>query len=233
MNEANNEMPQFLGCDQHQDTPPDKHLKSVRCAGCGSNKHHLSGCLKAGDDGLMSGCPRCNTLSHSASNCSAVKTDKERFIWFVKKRGSMPSFLDFNTWYRLASVQGGLTVEDRFPWTVEFTQSFADEIEDLQKDLDTLGIGSEFRLPEDPKLSGWLAVRMYHQCRAKEDQKVLDASRETVVLDGVVTNKKRAAMIVSDDFDGEEEAQETTDTSRDTDFDDSIISDVKWAVPQR
>ncbi|KAF5631686.1 hypothetical protein F52700_6606 [Fusarium sp. NRRL 52700] len=116
-------------------------------------------------------------------NCSAVNTDKERFIWFVKKRGGMPSFLDFNTWFLLASREGGLTVHDRFPWTAEFTKSFADDIKRLQNDLDAIGLEGEFRLPEDPKLSGWRAVKMYHQRRAKEGQKALDASQETVVLD--------------------------------------------------
>ncbi|KAF5580051.1 uncharacterized protein FSUBG_13490 [Fusarium subglutinans] len=130
-------------------------------------------CLKADDDGLMKGCPRCDTLSHNASNCSTVKTDKERFVWFVKKRGSMPSFLDFNTWFRLASVEGSLTAQDRFPWSAKFTKFNADDIEQLQNDLDTLGLG--------------------------EDQKALDASQETVVLDGVVMNKKRAAIILAGD----------------------------------
>ncbi|KAF5547752.1 hypothetical protein FMEXI_5078 [Fusarium mexicanum] len=187
------------GSDQDKGRPHDRSQRRMFCVGCKSSKHCLDSCLKADDDGLMKGCPRCDTLSHNASNCSTVKTDKERFIWFVKKRGSMPSFLDFNTWFRLASVEGSLTAQDRFPWTAKFTKFNADDIEQLQNDLDTLGLGGEFRLPEDPKLLGWRAVKMYHQLLAKEDQKALDASQETVVLDGVVMNKKRAAMILAGD----------------------------------
>ncbi|KAF5681718.1 hypothetical protein FCIRC_5444 [Fusarium circinatum] len=185
--------------DQEKGRPHHRSQRRMFCVGCKSSKHCLDSCLKADDDGLMKGCPRCDTLSHNASNCSTVKTDKERFIWFVKKRGSMPSFLDFNTWFRLASVEGSLTAQDRFPWTAKFTKFNADDIEQLQNDLDTLGLGGEFRLPEDPKLLGWRAVKMYHQLLAKEDQKALDASQETVVLDGVVMNKKRAAMILAGD----------------------------------
>ncbi|KAH7178785.1 hypothetical protein DER46DRAFT_656038 [Fusarium sp. MPI-SDFR-AT-0072] len=189
--------PQSQGGGQDQDAHPNKRLKRVQCVGCGSDKHRLSDCLKAGDDGLMKGCPRCNTASHNASNCRCVKTDKDRFVWFVKKRCNMPSFLDFNTWYRLASAKGGLTAQDRFPWTAEFTKFIADDIEQFQNDLDTLGLEGELKVPEDPGLLGWRAVETYHQRRAREDQKALDASQETVVVDGVVMNKKRAAMILS------------------------------------
>ncbi|KAG5747470.1 hypothetical protein H9Q72_012229 [Fusarium xylarioides] len=55
MSNRNNDMAQFLGYDQHQDAPPAERLQSVQCVGCGSLKHRLDVCLKAGDDGLMSG----------------------------------------------------------------------------------------------------------------------------------------------------------------------------------
>ncbi|KAJ4166138.1 hypothetical protein NW765_007365 [Fusarium oxysporum] len=191
--------PQSQGGGQEQDGPPNKRLKRVQCVGCGSDKHRLSDCLKAGDDGLMKGCPHCNTISNNASNCRAVKTDSDRFVWFVQKRSNMPSFLDFNTWHRLASAEGGLTAQDRFPWTAEFAKFIADHIEQFQNDLDTLSLGGEFVLPEDPRLLGWRAVEAYHKRRAEEDQKALDASRDTVVIDGVPMNKKRAAMMLADD----------------------------------
>ncbi|EXK43689.1 hypothetical protein FOXG_04504 [Fusarium oxysporum f. sp. lycopersici 4287] len=191
--------PQTQGDGQDQGRPPDKPQRRLFCVGCKSNKHRLDSCLKAGNDGLMKGCPRCNTLRHNASNCRSINTDKDRFILFVKKRCNMPSFLDFNTWFLLASAVGGLTAQDRFPWTAEFAKFIADDIEQLQNDLDTLGLGGEFVLPEDPRLLGWRAVEAYHKRRAEEDQKALDASRDTVVIDGIPMNKKRAAMMLADD----------------------------------
>ncbi|KAF5576304.1 hypothetical protein FPANT_10996 [Fusarium pseudoanthophilum] len=191
--------PRSRGSDQENVAPPSKRQTRNRCVGCGSDNHHLGNCLKAGDDGLMKGCPHCNTLSHNASNCQAVRTDDERFNWFVRKRGCMPSFLDFNTWFPLMSFQRSAKVQNRLPWTAEFTKFNADDIDRIQNAFDNPGPGKEYELPKDPRLWDWEAVEMYHQRRAKKDQKALDPAKETVIHDGIVMNKKRAEMILAGD----------------------------------
>ncbi|KAF5703868.1 hypothetical protein FMUND_12810 [Fusarium mundagurra] len=189
------------GDGQDQGSRPQKRRSQPFCVGCKSYRHCLDTCLKADADGYMKGCPFCNTLDHDASDCGPIESDEEIFIQFVKKRACMPSFLNFDKWFSLAFDYhyDSLTVQDRFPWTAEFINSFADEIDDLQYDLDTLGLEGEFRLPEDPKLAGWRAVQVYNDRRATEKRKALDALRETLVVDGVVMNKKRAAIVLSDD----------------------------------
>ncbi|KAG5802238.1 hypothetical protein H9Q74_013104 [Fusarium xylarioides] len=189
------------GDGQDQGPRPQKRHRRVFCVGCKSYQHYLDTCLKAEADGYMKGCPFCNTLDHDASDCGPIESDEEIFIQFVKKRACMPSFLNFDKWFSLAFDYhyDSLTVHDRFSWTAEFTKSFADEIEGLQYALDTLGLEGEFRLPEDPKLAGWRAVQVYNDRREREKRKSLDALRETLVVDGVVMNKKRAAIVLSDD----------------------------------
>ncbi|KAL6413103.1 hypothetical protein AUP68_02601 [Ilyonectria robusta] len=69
--------------------PPTK-----KCGGCGSSTHNLAECLRCNDEGLMKGCPRCNTLLHGANDCSLLDGLPLREVVsdLLHGRANMPPF---------------------------------------------------------------------------------------------------------------------------------------------
>ncbi|KAH7254263.1 uncharacterized protein BKA55DRAFT_567298 [Fusarium redolens] len=174
--------PKPKGDGQDQGRPYNKRQRRLFCVGCESDKHCLDTCLKAGDNGLMKGCPLCNTLDHQASNCRSglLKVKKDRVYQFVFKRRNMPSFLNFKSWFELVSANVRPTDRECFPWTPEFTKSNAAHIEQLQNQLDTHGFRVT-KLPVDPKLMGWTAVQAHYRSLVGEGkEKALAEARSKV-----------------------------------------------------
>ncbi|RBQ69723.1 hypothetical protein FVER14953_07640 [Fusarium verticillioides] len=69
------------------------------CAGCGSSSHRLNICMKAGSvTGLMKGCPWCNTLNHSLTNCPDTKHDRAMQLELIQMRSNMPFFQPTQNW---------------------------------------------------------------------------------------------------------------------------------------
>ncbi|KAF4467767.1 hypothetical protein FALBO_5362 [Fusarium albosuccineum] len=138
----------------------------VKCAGCGSDRHDLSRCLQAGKDGLMQGCPKCNTLSHSISDCQKIRGTAAKYYFMVVLRANMPAFQATESWVSIVREMqtplkpGGKArrTPSRFPWTPAFTLKKAAEIPQLQKALDEGGF-QKARLPADPDTKDWTAVR--------------------------------------------------------------------------
>ncbi|KAJ4262936.1 hypothetical protein NW762_006549 [Fusarium torreyae] len=163
--------PGFGSCGQGQDQGGSKVDAPERqriCSGCGSKTHDLARCLKAGPDGLMRGCPRCNVLGHTAAQCIRLENHEDKAYFLITGRGNMPSFLDIATVgnvVRAVSKTGGQAngIPEQFPWTPEFTKSLAPDIESLQNDLDRFGLDADafngFKLPVDPDMKDWTAVQ--------------------------------------------------------------------------
>ncbi|SCO55385.1 uncharacterized protein FFMR_12541 [Fusarium fujikuroi] len=147
---------------QDQGYRPRKRQRRPFCVGCKSDQHYIDRCLKASDNGLMKGCPVCNTLEHSAEDCNSprVLDDVDRTCEFVYRRRNMPSFLTFESWYDLVrdNASPAPTNMDRFPWTPEFTKSISAAIDDLQQKVNDLGL-EDAKLPVDPSVNGWTAVK--------------------------------------------------------------------------
>ncbi|KAF5005952.1 hypothetical protein FDECE_7620, partial [Fusarium decemcellulare] len=60
---------------QQQQAMQHEQHRQTRCAACGSNTHLLVRCLWPGPDGIMRGCPECNTLSHTFGDCQRLRSD--------------------------------------------------------------------------------------------------------------------------------------------------------------
>lgn len=154
---------------QDQGYRPQKRQRRPFCVRCKSDQHYLDRCLKASDNGLMKGCPVCNTLDHSAEDCNnpRVLNDVDRMNEFVYRRRNMPSFLTFESWYELVrdNANPSPTDMDRFPWTHEFTKSIAASTDDLQKKVNDLGL-EDAKLPVDPSVNGWRAVKDHFNHKA-------------------------------------------------------------------
>ncbi|CAJ0550804.1 Ff.00g107340.m01.CDS01 [Fusarium sp. VM40] len=148
-----------------RDSQPDgqslpRPPKEKKCVGCGSEDHVLRRCLKAGEDGIVKGCPKCNSLTHSVFG-RTVMEDREKFLLSVVGRRGMPPLLDLKSWAELASKNSSKASAIRgFPWSEEFTKSLAEEIPRLQEALDKYGFQSPgvFTLPQDPLTKDWAAV---------------------------------------------------------------------------
>ncbi|KAI8655309.1 hypothetical protein NCS57_01279500 [Fusarium keratoplasticum] len=121
----------------------------IKCAGCGSKTHELLTCLKAAPNGLMKGCPECNTIQHNVDGCPKLKRDLNLRFWFlVQRRGRMPAFATENPDFHWASVYRQWMAEEdslgrrrsrepMFPWTPEFTQQLIEaQIQHYQERLD-------------------------------------------------------------------------------------------------
>ncbi|KAF4947788.1 hypothetical protein FSARC_13883 [Fusarium sarcochroum] len=133
------------------------------CAECGSEAHDLMKCLRACANGFMRGCPRCNTLMHSAEQCIRLEKPKDKSYFLIQKRGNMPSFLDVKAIVDVVRQVPATKIPGRFPWTTEFTKSLVSEIPALQNDMDRLGLSvtteGGFKLPVDPDMKDWDAVQ--------------------------------------------------------------------------
>ncbi|KAF5005954.1 hypothetical protein FDECE_7622 [Fusarium decemcellulare] len=151
------------------DVPPQQAQQQqhkVKCAGCGSDRHALSQCLQAGQDGLMQGCPKCNTLSHSISDCQQIHGTTAKYHYMIVLRANMPAFCAAESWISIVHEMqtplkpGGKArrTPSRFPWTPAFTVKKAAEISQLQKLLDEGGF-QKSRLPADPDTKDWTTVR--------------------------------------------------------------------------
>ncbi|KAF5977919.1 hypothetical protein FCOIX_6251 [Fusarium coicis] len=78
---------------------PFRAVQRPTCAGCRSSSHRLNICMKASQsEGLMNGCPWCNTLEHSLTNCPDTKHDLAMQLEFIQMRANMPSFQPTQDW---------------------------------------------------------------------------------------------------------------------------------------
>ncbi|KAJ3517840.1 hypothetical protein NM208_g14649 [Fusarium decemcellulare] len=172
--------------------PPQQAQHKVKCAGCGSDRHDLSRCLQAGKDGLMEGCPKCNTLSHSISDCQQIRGITAKYHFMVVTRANMPAFKATESWVSIVREMqtplkpGGKArrTPTRFPWTPAFTLKMAAEIPQLQKALDEGG-HQKARLPADPDTKDWTTVSGVgggrQQRESKKDADLIDYSDDEIV----------------------------------------------------
>ncbi|KAF5687904.1 hypothetical protein FDENT_5194 [Fusarium denticulatum] len=151
-------------------TPSTTDITSLRlpatngstCAGCGSSSHRLNICMKASQsDGLMKGCPRCNTLDHSLTDCPDTKHDLAMQLECIQMRANMPFFQPTQEWVDVvrAAVADGHKPLNNFPWTVKFTKKMYNAIEALHQDLDKVGINRRVGLPIDPSTKDWETIQ--------------------------------------------------------------------------
>ncbi|PNP81485.1 hypothetical protein FNYG_05160 [Fusarium nygamai] len=141
---------------------PFRSAQGPTCAGCGSSSHRLNICMKASQsDGLMNGCPWCNTLDHSLTNCPDTKHDLAMQLEFIQMRANMPSFQPTQDWVDVvrAAVADGHKPPNSFPWTAEFTKKMYKAVEPFQRDLDKVGINRRLGLPIDPYTKDWETVQ--------------------------------------------------------------------------
>ncbi|KAF5547728.1 hypothetical protein FMEXI_5054 [Fusarium mexicanum] len=128
-------------------------LPGFACGGCGSSSHRLNLCMQASSSsGLMKGCPWCNTLNHSLTNCPGTKHDLALQLEFIQMRANMPSFQPTLDWVDVvrAAVADGHKPPNSFPWTATFTKKICKAFEAFQRDLDKVGINRRVGLPIDP-----------------------------------------------------------------------------------
>ncbi|KAF9772635.1 hypothetical protein IL306_009650 [Fusarium sp. DS 682] len=132
------------------------------CAGCGSESHRLNICMNAGlDDGLMKGCPWCNTLEHSLTNCPETKHDLAMQLEMIQMRANMPFFQRTRDWVKVvrAAVANGHNPPDSFPWTRQFTYTMQNSLSYLQRGLNKVGVNNRKGLPIDPDTKDWATVQ--------------------------------------------------------------------------
>ncbi|KAM0548040.1 hypothetical protein ACHAPJ_010098 [Fusarium lateritium] len=140
------------------------------CAGCGSKTHVLMRCLQAGPDGLMTGCPKCNTLDHSFAQCVHLRKNGAKLDVLIEGRGNMPAFHDVGTWaliVQAATLTGFKSASgermghlNSFPWSPAFTHAMNPQIPYFQAEMDKLGLNAfnGFKLPADPATQDWAAI---------------------------------------------------------------------------
>lgn len=132
------------------------------CAGCGSSSHRLNICMKAGSvTGLMKGCPWCNTLNHSLTNCPDTKHDRAMQLELIQMRSNMPFFQPTQNWVDVvrAAVADGHKPPHSFPLTARFTKKMCKAVESFQQDLNKVGINGRVGLSIDPDTKDWDTVQ--------------------------------------------------------------------------
>ncbi|KAF5566046.1 hypothetical protein FPHYL_3959 [Fusarium phyllophilum] len=132
--------------------------KASTCAGCGSSSHWLNICMKAGLlDGLMKGCPWCNTLEHSLTNCPETQNDLAMQLEVIQMRANMPSFQPILEWVEIVrvAVANGHKPPNGFPWTAQFTKTLRSSLSLYQRGLDRVGFNNRKGLPIDPDTKDW------------------------------------------------------------------------------
>ncbi|KAF5716291.1 hypothetical protein FMUND_6440 [Fusarium mundagurra] len=132
--------------------------KASTCAGCGSSSHRLNICMKAGLlDGLMNGCPWCNTLDHSLTNCPETKHDLAMQLEVIQMRANMPSFQPTQEWVDIVrvAVAKGHKPPNGFPWTAQFTKGLRSSLSLYQRGLGRVGFNNRKGLPIDPDTKDW------------------------------------------------------------------------------
>ncbi|KAF5639231.1 hypothetical protein F52700_4083 [Fusarium sp. NRRL 52700] len=143
-------------------TAPVDDLFRSTCAGCESPEHRLILCTKASlPDGLMKGCPWCNTLRHSLSNCPKLKDDLEMQLEVIRLRANMPSFQPTQEWVAIVrtAVAKGHSPPSSFPWTAQFTNRLRGNLFGHQLDLDRVGFNNREKLPIDPCTKDWETIQ--------------------------------------------------------------------------
>ncbi|KAF5721676.1 hypothetical protein FGLOB1_125 [Fusarium globosum] len=136
--------------------------KVSKCAGCGSPSHRLNICMKAGLlDGLIKGCPWCNTLEHSLANCPETKHDLAMQLEVIQMRANMPSFQPTQDWVDIirVAVANGHKPPNGFPWTPQFTKTLRGSLSLYQRGLDRVGFNNRKGLPIDPDTKDWETVQ--------------------------------------------------------------------------
>lgn len=161
---------------------PKGPAPEVKCGGCGSKTHRLVSCLMAAPNGLMKGCPMCNTTKHDVDACPKLRDIKTRFRHLVVIRGNMPPFASKQMSFHWASVYRQFRADEelkrrrhrnvpRLPWTPEFTQQLVEaQIQHYQEGLDKRSI-KHAHLPIDPATMDWAtAQRTYPAAEAPSSQ---------------------------------------------------------------
>jgi hypothetical protein len=118
--------------------------------------------MKAGSaTGLMEGCPWCNTLDHSLTNCPDTKHDLAMQLELLQMRANMPYFQPTQKWVDVvrAAVADGHKPPSSFPWTAKFAKKMHKVVESFQGDLDKAGINRRVELPIDPSTKDWETVK--------------------------------------------------------------------------
>ncbi|RMJ19930.1 hypothetical protein CDV36_000372 [Fusarium kuroshium] len=153
----------------------------VKCGGCESKTHKLVDCLMAAPNGLMKGCPMCNTTKHDVDACYKLRDIKTRFRYLVVKRGNMPAFASKQMSFHWASVYHQFRADEKFgsgrprnvprlPWTPKFTREQGDaKLREYQRRLDQEGFPAA-RLPADPATMDWGAAKRTYPLRASKSQ---------------------------------------------------------------
>ncbi|KAJ4262934.1 hypothetical protein NW762_006547 [Fusarium torreyae] len=135
------------------------------CAGCGSGKHKLMACLNAGPDGMMKGCPWCDTLGHSFDQCPSTNNNTFNQLFLVMSRANMPSFQATQSWVNTvrAVVADGPCDLTNFPWTSDFAKVMAPSTSVLQAKVDSTlsasGVCGGDVLPADPATKDWDSIQ--------------------------------------------------------------------------
>ncbi|KAJ4262929.1 hypothetical protein NW762_006542 [Fusarium torreyae] len=141
------------------------------CAGCGSKTHLLMTCLQAGPDGLMTGCPKCNTLDHSFAQCVHLQTDMAKLEVLIEGRGNMPAFQNVRAWANIVEIATWTGFKsafcervgrlNSFPWSPSFTHTMKSQIPYLQAEMDKPGSNAfnGLKLPADPTTQDWASIQ--------------------------------------------------------------------------
>ncbi|RSL53437.1 hypothetical protein CEP51_014895 [Fusarium floridanum] len=183
---------------------PKEPAPEVKCGGCESKTHKLVECLMAEPNGLMKGCPMCNTTKHDVDACYKLKDIKTRFRYLVMRRGNMPAFASKKMPFHWASVYRQFQADEelkrrrprsvpRLPWTPKFTREQGDaKLKEYQRKLDQEGFPAA-RLPADPATRDWEAAQRTYPLRASKFQAQQAQDVRTQVQD-VVNNNPTARV---------------------------------------
>ncbi|RSL55667.1 hypothetical protein CEP54_009265 [Fusarium duplospermum] len=168
---------------------PKEPAPEVKCGGCGSKTHKLVSCLMAAPNGLMKGCPMCNTTRHDVDACFKLRDIKTRFRYLVVNRGNMPPFASKQMSFHWASVYRQFRADEEFkrgrpknvprlPWTPEFTQQLVEaQIQHYQERLDKGGI-MKAHLPIDPATMDWAAARRTYPAAEAPSSQIQDKAAQ-------------------------------------------------------
>lgn len=145
---------------QQAQQAPQTAPSGPKCAGCGSSSHELAWCLQCNNRGMMEGCPRCNTLTHGANNCTFRTSARELVSDLLYSRANMPPFSG-RPWFLVFKdyIKGkeNPPIPQAFPWSPAFALEKRAEITQLQAELDAHR--DRTKLPVDPSTKDWVTIQ--------------------------------------------------------------------------
>lgn len=104
--------------------PDNAHRQRRLCGNCGMDGHHLHNCVGPTDsNGMIMGCPNCNTKGHIWEQCSSYEEERHAFF-MVFRRQNRPQLGSTKLAIQFEETQPNGKWADCLPWTAEFAKQY-------------------------------------------------------------------------------------------------------------